>query len=453
MARTPVLLFAAAACTMTFPYAQTPPLPVAPTHTWAQWRGPTGQGTTAEAGLPSEWGPEKNVLWKTAIPGRGYSSPVIWGQHVFLTTSFEGPVVPGATPAAHTLEGGPFVHPDSEAGDRKHTLVVMALDAESGKVRWERTAYDGIVFDGRHRRGTFANTTPATDGRLVFAWFGSEGMYAYDLDGTLVWKKNLGGIRGFGMGTGSSPVLYQDLVILQCDDDNGDRSFIVALDKQTGKEVWRTTRAIQASWSTPVIATGAGRDELITSGNEFVMGYDPRTGKELWRAKGTGAWTVASPVVGHGIAVASASHSIKRAVAVRLGGSGDVTSTPRVAWERDRGTAYTPSAIAYGDYVYLLTDAGLITCLDIRTGELKYEGGRPPRPARVWSSLVAYDGRILLTNEDGETHVIRAGPSFAIERTNSIGEPVYASLAPVGGRVYIRTQAHLFAIGSTPRGH
>ena len=279
-------------------------------------------------------------------------------------------------------------------------------------------------------------------------WFGSEGMYAYDFQGALVWKTRLGGIAAFGMGTGSSPVLYDNLVILQCDDDNGERSFIVALDKQTGKEVWRTRRAVQAGWSTPVIASAGTRDELVTSGNEFVIGYDPRTGRELWRAKGTGAWTVASPVVGRGIAVASASHAIKRAVAIRLGGSGDVTGTPQIAWERDRGTAYTPSAVAYGDYVYLLTDGGLVTCIDIRSGEVKYEGGRPPRAARVWSSLVAYNDRIFLTNEDGETHVIRAGPTFEIERTNSIGEPVYASLAPVGGRVYIRTHAHLFAIGS-----
>jgi outer membrane protein assembly factor BamB len=419
------------------------------TPTWPQWRGPAGQGTSAEAGLPSDWAPDRNVLWKTPVPGRGYSSPIVWNSHLFLTTSFEGSSVPGAAPVSHTLGGEPFVHPDSEAGDRNHTLVVIALDAGTGKVLWERTAYEGTVYDARHGKGSYANTTPATDGKLVYVWFGSEGMYAYDFQGALVWKRNLGGIAAFGMGTGSSPVLYDNLVILQCDDDNGERSFMVALDKETGKEVWRTRRAVQAGWSTPVIASAGTRDELITSGNEFVFGYDPRTGRELWRAKGTGAWTVASPVVGRGIAVASASHAIKRAVAIRLGGSGDVTGTPQIAWERDRGTAYTPSAVAYGDYVYLLTDGGLVTCIDIRSGEVKYEGGRPPRPARVWSSLVAYNDRIFLTNEDGETHVIRAGPTFEIERTNSIGEPVYASLAAVGGRVYIRTHAHLFAIGSS----
>ena len=414
---------------------------------WPQWRGPDGQGTSAEPNLPVEWREEHNVRWKTPIAGRGYSSPAVWNDHVFLTTSLEGEVLPGARPAPHVLGGSPFVHPDSEAGDRRHTLIVAALDARSGAIRWQRTAYDGPVFDARHRKGSYANTTPATDGRHVYAWFGPEGIYAYDFDGALVWKANLGGIASFGMGTGSSPVLYGNLLILQCDSDNGERSFIVALDKSTGKEVWRTPRQVQSSWSSPVIARGSTRDELITSGNEFVIAYDPRTGQELWRCKGTGAWTVATPVVGHDVVVASASHVVKRAVAIRLGGRGDVTGTPQVLWERDRGTAYTPSAVAYGDYVYLLTDAGLITCLDIRTGEVQYEGARPPKASRFWSSLVAYADRLFLTSEDGDTYVIRAGPKFEIERTNSLAEPIYASLAPVGGRVFIRTHGHLYAIG------
>lgn len=418
-----------------------------PSPVWPQWRG-DGQGVSTDDTLPLAWSADTNVVWKVPIPGRGYSSPSVWNDHIFLTTSFEGEVLPGAAPAPHVLDGEPFVHPDAEAGDRKHRLDVIALDARTGKIRWQRTAYEGKVFDARHRKGSFANTTPATDGQMVFAWFGSEGLYAYDFDGTLAWKKNLGGIAAFGMGTGSSPVLYEDLVIVVCDDDNGERSFIVALDKKSGKEVWRTARRVQASWSSPVIARAEGRDELITSGNEWIIAYDPRTGRELWRCEGTGAWTVASPFVGQGIVVASASHVVKRAVAVRLGGSGNVTGTDRVVWERNRGTAYTPSGIAYGDYAYMLTDGGLITCIDIRTGEVKYEGGRPPKSSRVWSSLVAFRDRLFLTNEEGDTYVIPAGPTFSIERTNSLNEPVYASLAPAGGRIYIRTHSHLYAIGA-----
>ena len=436
----------------TQPQSPAPPAGADASENWPQWRGPSGQGTSPATGLPLEWGIGKNILWKAAIPGRGYSSPSVWKDHVFVTTSIEGDVVPGAAAAPHTLDGSPFVHPDSEGADRHHRLVVMALDARTGKQLWERTAYAGTVYDARHRKGSYANTTPATDGERVYAWFGSEGLYAYDFAGTLVWKSDLGDIAAFGMGTGSSPILYRGLVILQCDDDNGEKSFIVALDSRTGREVWRTKRNVQASWSTPVIARAGTRDELVTSGNEFMIAYDPATGRELWRAKGTGAWTVASPFAGHGIVVASASHAIKRAVAVRLGGSGDVTGTGQIAWERDRGTAYTPSGLALGDYAYLLTDAGLLTCIDIRTGAVKYEGARPPKAARVWSSLVAYGNRLFLTNEEGDTYVIKGGPTFEIERVNSLDEPIYASLAPAGGRVFIRTHSSLYAIGTATAG-
>lgn len=413
---------------------------------WPGWRGPDGSGVSRDATAPTAWGVDTNVLWKTPIAGRGYSSPVVWGDRVFLTTSFEDEVVPGAQPAPHELGGQPFVHPDSEGGDRRHRMVVMAFDANTGAPLWEQTAYDGPVYDARHRAGSYANTTPATDGTLVYAWFGSEGLYAYDFDGRLAWKTDIGDIATFGMGTGSSPVLHGNLVILQCDDDNGEKSFMVAVDKRTGREVWRTPRDVQAGWSTPIIARAdSGREELVASGNEWVIGYEPSTGRELWRARGTGVWTVASPIAAHGTVIASGSHVEKRAVAIRMGGSGDVTSS-HVVWERNRGTAYTPSAIAYGDYAYMLTDGGLISCIDIRTGEVKYEGGRPTTSSRVWSSLVAFRDRIFLSNEDGETYVIPAGPEFAIERVNQLDAPIYASLAPSNGRLYIRTNEHLYAL-------
>jgi outer membrane protein assembly factor BamB len=414
---------------------------------WPQWRG-DGQGVSDERNLPTEWSTTTNVEWSTPIPGRGFSSPIVWGDRIFLTTSIEGDVVPGARTAPHVLEGGPFVHPDATAGDRRHTLKVLALDKKTGAILWDRTAYDGTVFDARHRAGSFANTTPATDGERVYAWFGSEGIYAYDFSGRLVWKKSLGGIPAFGMGTGASPLLFEKLLILQCDEDNGERSFIVALDAKSGKEVWRTARRVQAGWSSPIIARNGDRPELVTSGAEWVISYDPRTGRELWRVEGTGGWTVPTPIAGHGVVVASAAHPKKRAVAVKLGGRGDVTGTPQVAWELTRGTGYTPSSIAYGDYAYILTDAGLLTCVDIRTGAVKYEGARPPKPGRFWSSPVAFDGKLLLSSEDGDTHVVQAGPSYQVLRTNALDGPIYASPALSDGRIYIRTAGKLFSITS-----
>ncbi|MGH9834331.1 MAG: PQQ-binding-like beta-propeller repeat protein, partial [Blastocatellia bacterium] len=232
-----------------------------------------------------------------------------------------------------------------------------------------------------------------------------------------------------GMGNGASPVLYENLVILQCDEDNGERSFIAALDKKTGKEVWRAPRQVQVSWTTPVIARAAtsnGRTELVASGAEYVAGYDPLTGKELWRCQGTESWTVATPLVGHGIAIFSAAHPVKRAIAVRLGGSGDVTGTSQIVWQRDKGTGYTPSSILYGDYAYLLTDGGILTCIDVKTGEVKYEGARAPRPGRFYASPVAFEDKILLTSETGDAFVMKAGPKHEVLQTNSLDEPIYA---------------------------
>jgi outer membrane protein assembly factor BamB len=207
---------------------------------------------------------------------------------------------------------------------------------------------------------------------------------------------------------------------------------------------------VQAGWSSPIIARNGDRQELVTSGAEWVIAYDPRTGTELWRVEGTGGWTVPTPITAHGVVVASAAHPKKRAVAVKLGGRGDVTRTPQVAWELTRGTGYTPSSIAYGDYAYILTDAGLLTCVDIRTGEIKYEGARPPKAARFWSSPVAFDGKLLLSSEDGDTHVVAAGPSYQVIRTNSLDGPIYASPALSDGHIYIRTAGKLFSIRNPP---
>ena len=416
--------------------------------TWPQWRGPDGQGISDETTLPTEWSRTTNVLWTAPVPGRGFSSPIVWNSVVFLTTAIEGDMIPGAGPAKHMLEGEPFVHPDAVPGNRRQTLKVLALDADTGQMLWERVAYDGPTYDSRHKAGSFANTTPATDGELVYVWFGLEGMYAYDFSGTLKWKKSLGKIPTLGLGTSSSPVLFENLVILQCDEDEGEHSFIVALDKHDGHEVWRTPRKVQASWSSPVIARGSTTTELVASGSEFVIGYDPRTGKELWRVLGTGGWTVPTPIVAHDIVVASAASPKKRAVAVRLGGRGDITGTKQVVWERDRGTGYTPSSIAYGDYAYILTDAGLLTCVDIRTGEVQYQGARPPTPARFSSSPIAFDGKLLISDEQGDTYVIAAGPKYELLRTNTLDEPIQASPAAANGRLYIRTATRLYSIGA-----
>jgi outer membrane protein assembly factor BamB len=421
--------------------------PAKPGPTWAQWRGPDSQGISTETGLPTEWSGTKNIKWKTALPGKGHSSPIVWGDKIFLTTSIEGAVIPGAKQPKHILEGEEYLHPDSTADNLHHTLKVLCLDRRTGKLLWEQTAYAGRVYDGRHRKSTYANSTPVTDGRYVYVWFGSEGMYCYDFNGKLVWKTSLGGIATIGLGVASSPVLYERLVILQCDEDAGEKSFIAALDQRTGKVVWRTPRKIEASWTTPVIVRTPARVELIASGNENIVSYDPLTGQELWRTLGTGGYTVPTPLVGQGIVMVSAAHPVKRALAIRPGGRGDVSET-NIVWRHEKGTGYTPSSILYGDYVYLMTDRGLITCLEAKTGKVIYEGARVPKPATFSASPVAFEGKILLTSEDGDTFVLKAGPQHEVLATNTLEEPVYASPAIAGGNIFIRGAQHLYCIGN-----
>jgi outer membrane protein assembly factor BamB len=413
---------------------------------WPQWRGPESQGISFDKGVPTEWSATENIKWKTAIAGRGHSSPIIWGNRVFLTSCIEGPVVPGAQAVKHIIGGKEFKHPDWAGSEHSQTLKVLCLDADTGKVLWERTSYEGTVFDHRHRRNTYASPTPITDGRLVYAYFGSEGLYAYDFKGKLAWKVSLGGIATLGMGVGTSPVLYENLLILQCDQDTGENSFLVALDKKTGKQVWKVARKVQSSWTTPIIVRHGGRTEMITSGNEFIISYDPRTGKELWRCKGLQSHAIHTPMVGHGMVVISTGYPSKRTIAIKLGGSGDLTDTPYIAWKYEKGTAYVASPILYGDYVYLISDKGLLTCLDVKTGELKYEGGRVPVPASFMASPVAFDGKILISSEDGDTFVVKAGPTHEILRTNSLGEPIYSTPAIASGNLFIRGDKHLYCV-------
>src|SRR5688572_3735594 len=415
---------------------------------WPQWRGPDGSGISHEKNLPAEWAPTKNIKWKTPIAGRGHSSPIVWGNHIFLTTAIEGEVVAGAKAAKHMLGGKEFLHPDSVGANRKHTFKVIALNRDSGKILWESVAWEGTPYDDRHRKSSYAASTPATDGKLVYAFFGAEGLYAFDFNGKLAWKAQLGNIGTIGMGTGTSPILYDNFVIVQCDEENGQTSFIVALDKKTGKEAWRTPRKVQISWSTPLLVKTATRSELITSGTEMVVSYDPATGKELWRHKGVESNAIPSPVANNEMVFLVAGFPAKIAMAIKLGGSGDLTGTPNVPWSYAKGTAYVPSPILYGDYLYVTTDRGILTALDAKSGEVKYEGGRIPIPATFTASPVAFEGKILMTSEDGDTFLVKAGPKHEILGTNSIGEAVYASPAIADGHIYIRGEKNLYSIGN-----
>jgi outer membrane protein assembly factor BamB len=408
---------------------------------WPQWRGPRGQGVSEEKNLPLEWSPTKNIKWKTPIPGRGHSSPIVWGNRLFLTTAIEGPVIPGASAVKHVINNQIVKLPDTVGAENSHTLKLICIDTESGKILWERTVHEGRMFDDRQKSNTYASSTPVTDGRYVYAFFGSEGLHCYDFDGNQVWRASFGGIAKMGYGEGTSPVIFENLVIVQVDKEMGQGSNIAAVDKTTGKEVWKTARKNRASWSTPVLVKGSQRTELIASGAESVVSYDPATGKELWQTEGLVSHAIPTPLAGDDMVFVYAGSHDKRGYAVGLGSN-------KVLWRHNKGTAYVSSGVLYDGSIYLITDSGTMTSLDARSGQLKYEGGRVPTPSIFLASPVVFDGRIMITNQEGESFLIAAGPKHELLKTNSIGEPVYASPAISGGRIFIRGDRHLFCIGS-----
>jgi hypothetical protein len=413
---------------------------------WPQWRGLNASGVSSETGLPTDWDGSKNIRWKAAIPGRGHSSPIVWGNKIFLTTSIEGPVVPGAEAVRHMHKGQEYRHPDSVGADHSYTLKLLCVDLDSGKILWDKTVYEGTVYDNRHKKNTYASATPVTDGKFVYISFEAEGIYCYDFDGKRIWKTSVGKIAKGGMGPGTSPVLYENLLILQADQEYGEGSFIAAVDKKNGKEVWRVERDQRRSWATPLLIKTSQRTELVTSGPNKIISYDPATGRELWRAPGVISNPIPSPVTGQGLVFVTAGSDAKRAFAIRLGGSGDLEGTTNVVWSYEKGTAYVPSPILYNEYLYLITDAGAITCLEAATGKVIYQT-RIPMAASFTASPVAFEGKIMFVSEDGDSFILKAGPVPEILNANGLGEPVYASPAIVAGRILIRGQSNLYCIG------
>ena len=424
------------------------PAMAADANDWPGFRGADGSGIARSGpGPAADLDLDRHLLWKAKIEGRGHSSPVVSDGKVFLTTAIVGDVIPGAGPPEHTFGGQPFRHPQATDGNRHHTMRVIALDAEQGDLLWSHTAYAGRVYDDRHSASSYASPTPVTDGERVYAYFGSEGVYAYTLDGEPVWERDIGDIKTVGLGVGSSPVLHDGLLIILADEDSGDDSFIVALDALTGEEVWKRERPVQASWATPVLVEHDGQKQLLTSGYEFVIAYDPADGSEVWRATGLQNNAIHIPMTVDDLAVFTSGYPGKIAFAIRLDSRGDLTGGNPRAWIYRKGTGYVPSNLLYDGLLYLTNDGGVITCLDARTGEVVYEGGRLPIRGRYSASMVGGGGRILMVNTDGDAALFRAGREHEVLGSFSLGESVWATPAIVDDRLYIRGSEHLFALG------
>jgi outer membrane protein assembly factor BamB len=420
---------------------------------WPSFRGPGATGVADGQHPPTTWDAAKgvNVRWKTPIPGLGHSCPVVCGGRVFVTTAVSGD--PKAAVKTGQYGAGTTTKDFSE-----HSWRVYCLDRATGKVLWEREAHRGVPRVDRHLKATQANATPATDGDHLAVVFGSEGLFCYDLAGTLLWRQDLG-VLDLGAfndpdlkwGAGSSPVIWKGLVIVQCDLPKD--GFLAAYDVKTGKPVWRTPRQEPPSWGTPTVIEGPGRSELVANGSRFIRGYDPLTGKELWQLGPNSEITVPTPFLAEGlIFVANGYRPIQPIYAVVPGAAGDISpkegssAGTHLAWGTTKGAPYLPTPIVYGPYLYVCTNLGILTAYEARTGRQVYKR-RLGGASGYTASPVAADGRLYFTGEEGDVRVVRAGPEFELLAVNPVGEPCLATPAIADGMIFVRTQGTVFAFG------
>jgi outer membrane protein assembly factor BamB len=423
---------------------------VAHAQNWPSFRGPRASGVADGMNPPVNWDAEKstNLLWKTAIPGLAHSSPVVWGDKIFITTAIssatDSQFVFGLTETAAAAKD-----------NSKHVWRVYCLDKNTGRILWEKTTSEGAPKVSRHVKASHANSTPATDGKYLVALFGSEGLFCFDFNGKLLWRQDLGVLdggwtpaKGLFWGFGSSPVIYKNLVIVQCDTQS--QSFLAAFNLANGREVWRAPREEDTSWSTPTISELNGRAELITSGTKFFRGYDPLTGKELWRLADGVDVKIPTPVAAHGLYYlgGGSSHDRLNFFAVRAGTKGEIkpaASNDSLAWQSQMIKPHVVTPIVYGDYLYICTDSGILTQFNAKTGEPGFRG-RLGRGTAFNASPVAADGKLYFASEEGEVFVVKAGTTFELLARNPVGEVIMATPAITDKMLILRGQHHVFAI-------
>lgn len=420
--------------------------PAAPAN-WPQWRGPAGTGAAERADPPVRWSETENVRWKAALPGRGHSTPVVWGDRVFLTAAEPfGERLPPRT------SGAPGAH-DNLPVTQRHRFVLLCLRRGDGKILWRRDLHEALPHEGGHRTASLASASPLTDGRHVFAFFGSYGLFCLDLDGKLVWTRQLGRMQSkHGHGEGASPALFEQTLVVNWDHEG--ESFVVALDKSSGKDIWRVQRNEVTSWASPIVVRQADRPQAIICGTDRVRAYDLATGRVIWQCGGLSANIVATPVAADGMVFAGSSYEKRALLAIRLAGAaGDITGTDRVAWRRIRGTPYVPSPLLYDGGLYFLTHyQGILTRVDAQTGDDAPGAFRLGGLRDIYASPVAAAGRVYITDQDGATLVITAGPRPTVLALNHLDDRFSASAAAVDRELYLRGERHLYCLAEAAAG-
>jgi outer membrane protein assembly factor BamB len=423
---------------------------------WPSFRGPHGKGVSTGHPLPTSWnadpaaGPVTGIRWKSPVPGLGHSSPVIVDGRIYVATAVRKT---GKAPLKLGVGGESTAADDSE----EQAFVVLAYDAGTGREVWRRTAREGQPRTTRHQKATHANTTLATDGSRLVAFFGSEGLYCYDLAGRLLWSRDLGVINvskyGIGWGYASSPAIHGRRIALLCDDP-GD-PYLVVLNLDDGKEVWRVSRKgiCERSWGTPLIHAAGSAVQVVANGWPWSVSYDLETGKERWRIGDGGDNPIPTPFEANGWLYLTSAHGGKAPVyAIRPEARGDLTPggdrvNEGLVWAAKGMGAYISTPVVYGDYIYLAAANGVIRCLNARTGEKKFEERLPGGSRQIYASLVAGDGKVYVCSLEGDVNVLRAGPAFEVLACNQMGEPCFATPAILNGTVYFRTTGSLVAIG------
>jgi outer membrane protein assembly factor BamB len=435
---------------------------------WAQWRGPLGTGAAPTANPPVTWSETSNVKWKVKIPGEGTSTPIIWDNQVFVLAAIptgkkielpaeKAAEPPPAAPASDSANAAGS--PDRSKGKRGggmmraekpteiYQFVILCLDRQTGKVLWQRTAREETPHEAHHRtEGSFASASPVTDGKNVFAFFGSRGLHCYDLQGNLKWQKDFGRMQiKMTFGEGSSPALYKDILVVNWDHEG--ESFITALDKNTGKTLWKNPRDEKTSWSTPLVVEQDTNPQVIVTATGKIRSYDLPSGKLIWECAGLTPNVIPTPLPGDGIIYAMSGFQGNALLAIRLGRTGDLTGTDAIVWSVKKNTPYVPSALLYADKLYFFKgNEAILTCLDAKSGRALIDAERIEALRGIYASPVGADGRVYLVGRNGATLVIKPSEKLEVLATNQLDEKLDASPAIVGKELYLRGKEYLYCI-------